>query len=315
MLLLPDTRRGEIVVLDGDDICALLIEEYADTERPSEIRMTVESDLGLQLFIDARPGLHSVVTAVGDRWLVKDVTPETPILGCEASGHIIFPTPITTVHGNRRTIYVGNGILSGLKALRRLYTHPRRPFPRQGAFSLNLFFVDRSRLSRGSEVWHPIRAGVEQAIGAVFPGKYRARSRAIETEPDLILYEISQPNHGVIGRFFLRKSGTEEKVSLYARYSEHAAEYFNGLGQTVMRQIRPLLIDDGAPETQAARRAIRLLAARSDALPLDELTTMLSAEGALSAQQTAHVIYGLRKMNILGVSQGKCTLRDAQSEL
>lgn len=315
MLLLPDTSRGEIVVLDGDDICALLIEQYADAERLSEIRMTVESDLGLQLFVDARPGLHSVVTAVGDRWLVQDVAPETPILGCEASGHIIFPTPITTVNGNRRIILVGNGILSGLKALRRLYTHAHRPFPRQGAFSLNLFFVDRSRLSRGSEVWHPIRAGVEQAIRTIFPGEYSAHNRAIETEPDLILYEISQTNQGVIGRFFLRKSGTEEKVSLYARYMEHAAEHFNRLGETVMQQIRPLLIDDEAPETQAARRVLRLLAARSDGIPLDELTTMVSAEGALSAQQTAHVIYGLRKMNILGVSQGKGTLKDTQSAL
>jgi phosphomannomutase len=315
MLLLPDTSRGEIAVLDGDDICALLIEQYDDAERLSEIRMTVESDLGLQLFVDARPGLHSVVTAVGDRWLVKDVTPEKPILGCEASGHLVFPTPIDTVHGNRRIIHVGNGILSGLKALRQLHAHPHRPFQRQGAFSVNLFFVDRSRLSRGSEVWRPIIAGLEQAIRAVFPGECRARSRTIETEPDLILYEISQPNHGVIGRFFLRKSGTEEKVSLYARYTEHAAERFDRLGQTVLGQVRPLLIDDEAPETQAARRAIRLLAAGSKALPLDELTTMLSAEGALSAQQTAHVIYGLRKMNILDVSQGKCTLKDTQSGL
>jgi len=311
MLLLPDKGRGEIAVLDGDDICALLIEQYDDTERPSEIRMTVESDLGLQLFVDARPGLCSVVTAVGDRWLVKDVTPETPILGCEASGHIIFPTPITTAHGNRRIIHVGNGILSGLKALRRLRAHPHRPFPRQGAFSRNFFFVDRSRLSRGSEVWRPIIAGLEHAIRAVFPGEYGARRRTIETEPDLILYEISQPNHEVIGRFFLRKSGTEEKVSLYARYAEHSAEYFDRLGQTVMRQVKPLLIDDEAPETQAARRAIRLLAAGSDAPSLDELTTVLSAEGALSAQQAAHVVYGLRKMNILDVSQGKCTLKDA----
>jgi hypothetical protein len=176
-------------------------------------------------------------------------------------------------------------------------------------------FVDRSRLSRGSQVWHPIVAGVEQAIRAVFPGEYRARSRSIETEPDLILYEISQPNHEVIGRFFLRKSGTEEKVSLYARYTEHAAEHFNRLGETVMRQVRPLLIDEEAPETRAARHAIRLLAAGTDALPLDELTTLLSAEGILSAQQTAHVVYGLRKMNILEVSQGKCTLKDAQSGL
>jgi phosphoglucosamine mutase len=315
MLLLPDRSRGEIVVLDGDDICALLIEQSADAERLPEIRMTVESDLGLQLFVDARHGLHSVVTAVGDRWLVKDATPELPILGCEASGHIIFPTPITTVHGNRRIIHVGNGVLAGLKALPRLYAHPHRPFPRQGAFSLNLFFVDRSRLSRGSEVWHPIKAGVEQAIRAVFPGDCRARSRAIETEPDLILYEISQPNQGIIGRFFLRKSGTEEKVSLYARYMEHAAEHFNRLGQTVMRQIKPLLIDDEAPETQAARRALRLLAARSESLPLDELTNVLSAEGALSAQQAAHVIYGLRKMNMLGVSQGKCAIKDTRGGL
>lgn len=315
MLLLPDTGRGEIAVLDGDDICALLIEQESDAEGPSEIRMTVESDLGLQLFVDARPNLHSVVTAVGDRWLVKDVTAGTPILGCEASGHVIFPTPITTANGNRRTIHVGNGILSGLKALPRLYSRPHRPFARQGAFSLNLFFVDRSRLSRGSEVWHPIRAGVEQAIGTIFPGEYSACSRAIETEPDLILYEISQSNHGVIGRFFLRKSGTEEKVSLYARYTERAADPFTRLGQTVLGQIKPLLIDEEAPETQAARRAIRILAGRGEALPLEELTTMLSAEGTLTEQQTAHVIYGLRKMKVLGVSQGKCTLKDEDGGL
>lgn len=93
-------------VVDGDQImyiCAKYMKEHGRL-RHSTVVSTVMSNLGFYKGLENN-GVHSVQTAVGDRYVVEEMKKNGYNLGGEQSGHIIFLDYNTT----------GDGLLSGLQ--------------------------------------------------------------------------------------------------------------------------------------------------------------------------------------------------------
>ncbi|WP_026563174.1 phosphoglucosamine mutase [Bacillus sp. UNC41MFS5] len=102
--LIAIDENGSIV--DGDQImyiCGKYLKEQGRLKHGT-IVSTVMSNLGFYKALEAH-GIHSVPTAVGDRYVVEEMKKNGFNLGGEQSGHIIFLDYNTT----------GDGLLSGLQ--------------------------------------------------------------------------------------------------------------------------------------------------------------------------------------------------------
>lgn len=102
--LIAIDEKGNIV--DGDQImyiCGKYMKEHGRLKH-STVVSTVMSNLGFYKGLEAH-GIHSVQTAVGDRYVVEEMKKNGFNLGGEQSGHIIFLDYNTT----------GDGLLTGLQ--------------------------------------------------------------------------------------------------------------------------------------------------------------------------------------------------------
>jgi phosphoglucosamine mutase len=102
--LIAIDEKGNIV--DGDQImyiCGKYMKEHGRLKH-STIVSTVMSNLGFYKTLESH-GIHSVPTAVGDRYVVEEMKKNGYNLGGEQSGHIIFLDYNTT----------GDGLLTGLQ--------------------------------------------------------------------------------------------------------------------------------------------------------------------------------------------------------
>jgi phosphoglucosamine mutase len=102
--LIAIDEKGNIV--DGDQImyiCGKYMKEHGRLKH-STIVSTVMSNLGFYKGLESH-GIHSIPTAVGDRYVVEEMKKNGFNLGGEQSGHIIFLDYNTT----------GDGLLTGLQ--------------------------------------------------------------------------------------------------------------------------------------------------------------------------------------------------------
>ncbi|MEW9053246.1 MAG: phosphoglucosamine mutase [Neobacillus sp.] len=102
--LIAIDEKGNII--DGDQImyiCGKYMKEHGRLKH-STIVSTVMSNLGFYKGLEIH-GIHSVPTAVGDRYVVEEMKKSGYNLGGEQSGHIIFLDYNTT----------GDGLLTGLQ--------------------------------------------------------------------------------------------------------------------------------------------------------------------------------------------------------
>ena len=102
--LIAIDENGDVV--DGDQImyiCAKYMRENGQLKQGTVVS-TVMSNLGFYKAIEAQ-GIHSIPTAVGDRYVVEEMRKNGYNLGGEQSGHIIFLDYNTT----------GDGLLTGVQ--------------------------------------------------------------------------------------------------------------------------------------------------------------------------------------------------------
>ncbi len=107
--LLAVDEKGNVV--DGDKLL-LIFGSYLEKEgllKENTVVVTVMSNLGLKVALKAR-GIHTLETAVGDRYVIEGMKESGAVLGGEQSGHIVFGLDNTT----------GDGILSSVKLLQIL---------------------------------------------------------------------------------------------------------------------------------------------------------------------------------------------------
>ena len=113
--LLAVDEEGNVV--DGDKLL-LIFGSYLDKEgllKENTIVITVMSNLGLKVACK-ECGIHTLETAVGDRYVIEGMKESGAVLGGEQSGHIVFGMDNTT----------GDGILSSVKLLQILKQSKRK---------------------------------------------------------------------------------------------------------------------------------------------------------------------------------------------
>ncbi len=191
--LIAIDENGEIV--DGDQImyiCAKHLKEEGRLKQNTVVS-TVMSNLGFYKAIEAN-GMHSVPTAVGDRYVVEEMKNNDYNLGGEQSGHIIFLDYNTT----------GDGLLTGLQLVNimKLTNKPlselakeMQKFPQK---LVNVKVKDKHHVTDNERV----RTVIEQVEGEM-NGNGRVLVRPSGTEP-LVRVMVEAPTEEACEQFVQR---------------------------------------------------------------------------------------------------------------
>lgn len=171
--LIAVDEEGE--VCDGDVILALLatwLKARGELE-PSLVALTVMSNGGVRDFL-AKQGIESVVTRVGDRYVIEAMRKEGIVLGGEQSGHIIFRQAATTGDG----LATGILVLSALEETGTRLADFRRRIPHYPQRLRSVRVKDRDA-ALGHARYQEALAAAEAALG----GMGRVLVRPSGTEP------------------------------------------------------------------------------------------------------------------------------------
>lgn len=177
--LIAIDEKGNIV--DGDQImyiCGKYMKEQGRLKHGT-IVSTIMSNLGFYKGLQAH-GIHSVATAVGDRYVVEEMKKNGYNLGGEQSGHIIFLDYNTT----------GDGLLSGLQLV-------------------NIMKATKKTLS---ELAADMKKFPQKLVNVKVTDKYHVTdNEKVKAVIDLVEAEMNGD-----GRILVRPSGTEPLVRVMA---------------------------------------------------------------------------------------------------
>ncbi|MEH7250791.1 phosphoglucosamine mutase [Neobacillus niacini] len=171
--LIAIDEKGNIV--DGDQImfiCGKYMKEQGRLKH-STIVSTVMSNLGFYKGLEVL-GIHSVPTAVGDRYVVEEMKKSGFNLGGEQSGHIIFLDYNTTGDGLLTGLQLVNIMKSTQKTLSELAADMKK-FPQK---LVNVRVTDKHHVTDNEKV----KAVIEQ-VEAEMNGDGRILVRPSGTEP------------------------------------------------------------------------------------------------------------------------------------
>jgi phosphoglucosamine mutase len=171
--LIAIDEKGNIV--DGDQImfiCGKYMKEQGRLKH-STIVSTVMSNLGFYKGLEGY-GIHSVPTAVGDRYVVEEMKKNGFNLGGEQSGHIIFLDYNTTGDGLLTGLQLVNIMKSTQKKLSELAADMKK-FPQR---LVNVRVTDKHHVTDNEKV----KTVIEQ-VEAEMNGNGRILVRPSGTEP------------------------------------------------------------------------------------------------------------------------------------
>ncbi|WP_335870898.1 phosphoglucosamine mutase [Bacillus sp. 2205SS5-2] len=171
--LIAIDENGEII--DGDQImyiCAKHLKSEALLKQ-STVVSTVMSNLGFHKALEAQ-GIHSVQTAVGDRYVVEEMKKNGYNLGGEQSGHIIFLDYNTTGDGLLTGIQLVNIMKLTNKKLSELANEMKK-YPQK---LVNVRVTDKHHVTENEKV-----AAIIAEVEAEMAGNGRILVRPSGTEP------------------------------------------------------------------------------------------------------------------------------------
>jgi phosphoglucosamine mutase len=220
-------QSDTVLIYDGDELGYLLALDMKDhapldvlpteSESPLIFNCTMESDITLAQTLREQAQATVNITCVGDRYLLEHVPSDTQnYVGCEKSGHVIVPVTITEEKPGEPGVvrlFSGNGLLTVLRALPRvLAAHSDGKDILRISRGHRLQFTIRNRplerFHRDSSCWNSITKLVESTL------KWTTRQQIFQQEPDMLYYDVYDSHAGIIGRWYMRKSGTEPKISV-----------------------------------------------------------------------------------------------------
>ncbi|GAB2534027.1 phosphoglucosamine mutase [Brachybacterium huguangmaarense] len=173
--------------VDGDQIMGILaLALQARGELPDNTLVaTVMSNLGLKLAMRAA-GISLVQTAVGDRYVLEEMTRGGHPLGGEQSGHVIMSAHATTGDGELTALHLLQRMADTGKSLAELAA----VVDRLPQVMVNVKGVDKTRASIDHEVLHAV-AEAEAELG----GTGRVLLRPSGTEP-VVRVMVEAPTMG-----------------------------------------------------------------------------------------------------------------------
>ena len=250
-LLQYDYMIDCVRIYDGDAlgfiIASSLINDEIITSKPNlQFVSTVECDIGLPTAVKTKLNIDNVISCVGDRWLISELSTETDILvACERSGHVIIPQTLyeNSKDAPQKILYTGNGLVTVLRALSFLLASSMEneeleqfPFARGFKSGISIHNCEMSTFYRDSELWNEVGAIVHQVI------QMKCIEKIFLNEPDMLYFDLTDLENKVIGRWYMRKSGTEPKisfnVSVLKSYSEEALLWIKALEQKISIMFR-----------------------------------------------------------------------------
>ena len=170
--LIAVDEKGEII--DGDHILFILGRHLKAENKLKDnvIVSTVMSNLGFYKSVE-KANMTSVVTKVGDRYVLEEMLEKGYTLGGEQSGHIIMLDYLTTGDGLLAAIQLANAIKKANKSLTEL----AKDMPKFPQLLENMHVIDKEAIQTNEEVLAKI-AEVE----AEMAGEGRVLVRASGTE-------------------------------------------------------------------------------------------------------------------------------------
>ena len=200
--LIAIDENGEIV--DGDQImyiCAKYMKEHGQLKQGTVVS-TVMSNLGFYKALEVQ-GIHSVPTAVGDRYVVEEMRKNGYNLGGEQSGHIIFLDYNTT----------GDGLLTGVQLI-------------------NIMKITQKPLS---ELASEMKKFPQKLVNIRVKDKYHVTDNE---KVKGVIAEVESEMNGD-GRILVRPSGTEPLVRVMAEASteELCEAYVNRIADVVKEEM------------------------------------------------------------------------------
>ncbi|WP_243293092.1 phosphoglucosamine mutase [Bacillus sp. FJAT-47783] len=200
--LIAVDENGDIV--DGDQIMFICAKHLKDQGllKDDTVVSTVMSNLGFYKGLEAL-GIHSVQTAVGDRYVVEEMKKNAYVLGGEQSGHIIFLEHNTT----------GDGLLTALQLV-------------------NIMKLTGKKLS---ELAGEMKKYPQMLINVKVTNKHGVMENEKVKSTILAVEEEMAGN----GRILVRPSGTEPLVRVMAEASteELCREYVEKIANVVREEI------------------------------------------------------------------------------
>jgi phosphoglucosamine mutase len=200
--LIAIDENGEIV--DGDQImyiCAKYMKEHGQLKQGTVVS-TVMSNLGFYKALEVQ-GIHSIPTAVGDRYVVEEMRKNGYNLGGEQSGHIIFLDFNTT----------GDGLLTGVQLI-------------------NIMKITQKPLS---ELASEMKKFPQKLVNIRVKDKYHVTDNE---KVKGVIAEVESEMNGD-GRILVRPSGTEPLVRVMAEASteELCETYVNRIADVVKEEM------------------------------------------------------------------------------
>jgi phosphoglucosamine mutase len=200
--LIAIDENGEIV--DGDQImyiCAKYMKEHGQLKQGTVVS-TVMSNLGFYKALEVQ-GIHSIPTAVGDRYVVEEMRKNGYNLGGEQSGHIIFLDYNTT----------GDGLLTGVQLI-------------------NIMKITQKPLS---ELASEMKKFPQKLVNIRVKDKYHVTDNE---KVKGVIAEVESEMNGD-GRILVRPSGTEPLVRVMAEASteELCETYVNRIADVVKEEM------------------------------------------------------------------------------
>ncbi len=249
-LLEYDSIEDKVYLYNGDAIgyiiaSGMIINNTSNQNPDLRFVTTVESDVALSTAVRENLHVQNSITCVGDRWLLSELSPETQLLvGCERSGHVITATPLNEDSSGMadKILYTGNGLSAVLKALSYLLNTEVAENGSQLKFTpgyrlqITIRNYGMGIFYRSSELWEQVAEIVRQTISL------NCRETLFIHEPDMLYFDLLESNDVSVGRWYMRKSGTEPKISfcisVMETYSTRSLVWMNTLEKKISSLIR-----------------------------------------------------------------------------
>lgn len=239
-LLKYDRLNDELQVYDGNDIGYMAASALDDNSREGGAEKkvfayTVESNSALKSVIEEKLHWEIKESSVGDRWLVEGVLPEDSLFtACERSGHVIIPVVLPSrgfsedsgdsdgKEGDYKndqkqvTLQTGNGFVTSVAVYLLMNSEMRRSHVpirfRRAAWEKKDIFSPKQnsfyKFYRNSLVWKEIK----QIVKVSFP--WVCREKVFQEDPHMLYFDLLDTENLSLGKFHIRNSGTEPKISL-----------------------------------------------------------------------------------------------------